>query len=128
MSIGSSVSLSIDCATDVDTNLIVLDLQAADLGKSIFSRAALSAPLRHTLTISHEIAKSGNERHLIRVDRTEVDALLVPATLGVYLVIDRPISTAITNAVILQTVNNLVDFLIEGGANANVTKVLNNEV
>jgi len=128
MALGTSLSLSKDTPTDVDTNLSVFDLRAADLNKSEYSVAGLTAPSEKLLTISHETGKGGEARHLVRIDETVVDALLVPATISVYMVIVRPPSTAITNALCIENVNKLVDFLIEGGANANVTKLLNNEV
>jgi hypothetical protein len=128
MAFSTPQSLSKDTATDVDTNLTSFVLRAADSGKSVFSVAGLTLPAEKLLTISHETDSKGNERHLVRIDRTEVDALLVPATVSVYTVIVRPPSTAITNAIILEVVNQLVDFLIEGGTNANVTALLNNEV
>lgn len=128
MAIGTSLSLSKDSATDVDTNLRVFDLRAADLKRSEYSVAGLTKPAERLLTISHEVAKGGEERHLVRIDETVLDALLVPATISVYIVIVRPPNTAVTNAVILENVNELVDFLIEGGSNANVTKILNSEV
>lgn len=128
MAFSTPQSLSKDTATDVDTNTTAFVLRAADSGKSVFSVAGLTLPAEKLLTISHETDSKGNERHLVRIDRTEVDALLVPATVSVYTVIVRPPSTAITNAIILEVVNQLVDFLIEGGTNANVTALLNNEV
>lgn len=128
MSLGSSLSLSENCATDVDTGLRVYDLRAADLNRSEYSVAGLTKPNEQALTVSHEIAKAGEERHLVRVDETVVDALLVPATVSVYIVIVRPPNTAVTNALIIKNTNLLVDFLIEGGSNANVTKILNSEV
>lgn len=127
MSLGASLSLSKDSATDVDTNLAVYALRAADLQKSEFSVAGLTLPNEKKLTISHEIGKSGEQRHLIRLDRTEVDAFGVPATISTYVVIVRPPNTAITQAIALEEINRLVDFLIEGGSNANVVAVLNNE-
>jgi hypothetical protein len=127
MALATSQALSKDSAADVDTNLTTFVLKAADLGRSEFSVAGLTLPAKKILIVSHETLKDGTERHLIRIDRTEVDALLVPATASVYLVISRPPNTALTNAVILEMVNQLVDFLIEGGSNANVTAVLNNE-
>jgi hypothetical protein len=127
MALATSQALSKDSAVDVDTNLTTFVLKAADLGRSEFSVAGLTLPAKKILIVSHETLKDGTERHLIRIDRTEVDALLVPATASVYLVISRPPNTALTNAVILEMVNQLVDFLIEGGSNANVTAVLNNE-
>jgi hypothetical protein len=128
MSLGTSLSLSKDCGTDVDTNLTVFDLRAADLNKSQFSVAGLTLPSEKVMTVSHETGKGGEQRHLVRIDRTEVDAFGVAATVSTYVVIVRPPSTAITNAICLEVVNQLVDFLIEGGTNANVTKVLNSEV
>jgi hypothetical protein len=127
MSLATSQALSKDTATDVDTNLSTYVQRAADLGKSVFSVAGLTLPNERTLTVSHETGKSGEQRHLVRLDRTEVDALLVPATSSVYMVIVRPSNTAITNAILLEEVNKLVDFMIEGGSNANVTAILNNE-
>jgi enhancing lycopene biosynthesis protein 2 len=128
MSLAATQTLSKDTATDVDTNTTVFTLRAADIDQSIFSVSGLTLPAEKKLTVSHAVGKAGNQRHLTRIDRTEVDALLVPATLGVYLVIDRPNSTAITNAIVIEVVNQLIDFLIEGGSNANVTALLNNEV
>jgi hypothetical protein len=128
MSLGTSLSLSKDSATDVDTNLAVYDLRAADLDKSEYSVAGITPPSEKVLTISHETGKGGEARHLVRLDRTEVDAYGVASTVSTYVVIVRPPSTALTNAVCIEEVNRLVDFLVEGGSNANVTKVLNNEV
>lgn len=128
MALAATQSLSKDTATDVDTNLTVFTLRAADLDRSIFSVQGLTLPIEKKLTVSHDVGKSGEQRHLIRNDRTEVDALLMPATASVYINIIRPPSTAITAAVIIEMVNQLVDFLVEGGSNANVTAILNNEV
>jgi len=128
MPFSSPQSLSEDIAGDVDTNLTVFTGRFADAGQSVFSKAGLTLPMEEKLTISHQVGKNGEERHLVRIDRTEVDALLVPATTSVYTVIVRPPSTALTNAIIIKQVNKLVDFLIEGGSNANVTALLNSEV
>lgn len=128
MSIATPQTLSKDCATDVDTNTVNYDLLYADSDGSRFSVAGLTLPTSKLMKISHEVGKSGEARHLFRLDRTEVDAVLVPATLSTYVVQVRPPSSAITNAICLEEVNRLVDFIIEGGSNANWTKVLNNEV
>lgn len=128
MSFTSPQSLSKDSPADVDTNLVVYTLRAADLGQSIFSVAGLTLPAAKLLTIGHQTGKNGEDRHIVRLDRTEVDALLVPATLSVYFNIIRPPSTAITTAIILEECYKLIDFLIEGGAGANITAILNNEV
>jgi hypothetical protein len=128
MSLGTSLTLSKDTATDVDTNTSVFDLRAADLNKSEYSVAGLTLPNERVLSVSHDTGKNGEQRHLVRIDDTVVDANLVPATMSVYMVIVRPSNTAVTNALLIENVNRLVDFLIEGGSNGNVTKVLNNEV
>jgi hypothetical protein len=128
MSLGTSLSLSKDSATDVDTNVSAFDLRAADLNKSEYSVAGLTPPAEKLLTVSHETGKSGEARHLVRLDRTEVDAYGVPATVSTYVVQVRPPSTALTNAICIEEVNKLVDFIIEGGSNANWTKILNSEV
>lgn len=124
----STQTLSKDSATDVDTNTIVFDPRYADSDSSKFSVAGLTYPLAKILTIGHTDGKSGEVRTVVRYDRTEVDALLVPATSSVYFNIVRAPSTAFTNAIIIEMVNCLIDFLVEGGANANVTKLLNREV
>jgi hypothetical protein len=128
MSLGATLTLSKDSATDVDTNTAVYALRAADLDKSVFSVSGLTLPNEQKMTVSHETAKAGEQRHLVRLDRTVVDAFGVPATVSVYMVIVRPPNTAVTNAICLEEVNRLIDFLIEGGSNANVTAVLNSEV
>jgi hypothetical protein len=126
--LGTSLTLSKDSASDVDTNTSVFVLRAADKGRSEYSVAGLTLPAEKKLTVSHDTGKNGEMRHLVRIDRTEVDAFGVAATMSVYIVIVRPPNTAITNTVILEEVNRLVDFLIEGGSNANVVAVLNSEV
>jgi hypothetical protein len=128
MSIGTSVTLSKDSPTDVDTNTVVLDLRAADLSRSEYSQAGLTLPAERVLTISHEKTKANVLRHLVRLDDTVVDSLLVPATMSVYMNIIRPSSTAVTNALLLENVFRLIDFMIEGGAGAVITKILNQEV
>jgi hypothetical protein len=103
-------------------------LRAADIGYSEYSVAGLTLPAAKVLVVSHETGKLGEHRALVKIDRTEVDAFGVPATVSVKFNIVRPPSTALTNAIIIEVVNQLIDFLIEGGANANVTAILNREV
>ncbi|DAD52230.1 TPA_asm: coat protein [ssRNA phage Gerhypos.1_45] len=128
MSLGTSLALSKDSPTDVDTNLSTFDLRAADLNRSEYSVAGLTLPSERKLTVSHDTGKGGEQRHLVRIDDTVVDTALVPATMSVYLVIVRPPNTAVTNALLIENVNRLVDFAIEGGVNGNITKILNSEV
>jgi len=128
MALATTQTLSKDTATDVDTNTVVYTVRAQDLGRSEFSVAGLTLPAEKKFIVSHETGKNSEQRHLARLDRTEVDTLLVPATLSTYIVQVRPNSTAITTAICIEEVNRLIDFIIEGGANANWTAVLNNEV
>jgi hypothetical protein len=128
MSLGTPQTLSKDCPADVDTNTVVYDLQAPDAGRSTWSVAGITPPSAKLLTVSHEVGKNGEARHLVRLDRTEVDAYGVPGTVSTYVVQVRPPSTALTNAICIEEINRLVDFAIEGGSNANWTKILNNEV
>lgn len=128
MGFTSPQALSKDTATDVDTNTVSYVVRAADADKSVFSVAGLTLPNAKLLTISHQVDSKGVEGHQVRLDRTEVDTLLVPATVSAYVVIRRPPSTAITNAIVKEEVYKLVDFLIEGGAGANIDALLNSEV
>jgi len=120
--------LSTDTATDVDTNTESFAVRAQDIDYSEYSVSGLTLPNAKIFSVSHETGKQGEQRTRVRIDRTEVDTVLVPATLSVSLVLVRPVSTAITNAIIIKVINQLVDFLVEGGSNANVTSLLNREV
>lgn len=127
MALGTSLPLSKDVPTVAATNLETYALRAADLGRSEFSVSGLTLPAAKVLIVSHEKGKNGEERHLVRFDITVVDALLVPATVSIYLVIVRPPNTAITNQVILDQFNRLC-YLLCASANLNLVAVLNNEV
>lgn len=121
-------TLSKDSATDVDTNTTVFTKRFGDADKSIFSVSGLTLPEEKKLSVSHETTKDGTQRHMARNDRTAVDAFGVAATGSVHIVWTRPANTAITNAIMLEITNQLIDLLIEGGSNANVTAILNSEV
>lgn len=122
--LGATLTLSTDPPTNVNTNTEVFALRAADLGRSEYSVAGLTLPTKRLLTVSHEVGKNGEERHLTRVDRTSVDALLVPATVSAYLVIVRPNSTAATANEVKGAVYELFDAVLT----ATVDALLNNEV
>lgn len=128
MALSASQALSGDAPTDVDTTLSTYVQRFADESKSVFSVAGLTPPNEKKLTISHEVGNGGEDRHLARIDYTVVDAFGVAATISCYMVIVRPPNTALTTAVCIGVVYNLVDFLIEGGASANIISLLNNEV
>jgi hypothetical protein len=128
MSFANPLVLSPDSPTDVDTGTNNFDLRAADIGYSEYSVGGVTPPSSKVLVISHETDKNGVLRHLAKIDYVLVDAFGVPATLSVKFNIVRPPNTAITNGVIIGTLFQLIDFLIEGGAGANVTRLLNQEV
>jgi len=119
--------LSKDTATDVDTNLSSYVLKFADADHSEYSVAGITPPAEKSIFVGHAVGKGGEDRHLFRLNRTETDSLLVPATLSVSLQITRPQSSALTNAIVKEEVNKLVDFMIEGGTNANIDALLNGE-
>jgi hypothetical protein len=127
MSIGTSLALSLDCATDVDTTLVTFSLRAADVDRSVFSVAGLTYPTEAVLEIAHKVDKNGVKRSVVKRSDTKLDSLNVAGTGSVALTIVRPPNTAFTDAVLIGMVNSIVDFLIEGGSNANVTKLLNQE-
>jgi hypothetical protein len=126
--LGNSLTLSKDSATNVDTNTVIYELQAPDAGSSTYAVAGITPPSSKNLRISHEEGKSGEARHLVRLDRTEVDAFGVPATVSTYVVQVRPPNSALTNALCIEEVNRLVDFIVHVASNGNWTKVLNGEV
>jgi hypothetical protein len=121
-------TLSKDSATDVDTNTTVYVRRYADADKSAFSVSGLTLPNEKKLGVSHETTKDAVQRHLVRIDHTVVDAFGVPATASCYMVWVRPANTGVTNAVMLEMTNQLIDLCIEGGSNANVTAILNSEL
>lgn len=126
--LGSTLTLSSDPPTDVDTNTLVFALRGETVGRSEYGVAGLTSPAANELIVSHDTGKSGEKRHLVRINQTEVDAFGVAATGSVYLNIIDPNNTAITPAILIAMCNRLIDLLLEGGSNANVTKILNNEV
>jgi len=127
MSLGTSLSLSKDVVTRVNTNLSVYALRAADMGQSEFSVAGLTLPNEDKLSVRHDLTSGGVQRKVARIDKTVVDSVLTPATASFHVVFTRPPNTAVTNAVIIELVNKMVDFLVTN-SNANVTALLNGEV
>lgn len=128
MSLGTSLSLSTDTPTDVDTNLRVYAQRFADSDHSEYSVAGLTLPLEQELVVGHNLGKGGEQRHVVRLNETLVDAYGAAATASVYLNIVRPPNTAITNTVLKKMVYQIIDFFIEGGAGANIDAILNNEM
>jgi len=128
MALGTSLSLSTDTPTDVDTNLRVYAQRFVDSDHSEYSVSGLTLPNEQELIVGHTIGKGGEQRHVVRLNETVVDAFGVPGTVSVYNNIIRPPNTAITNTVIKKLVYQLIDLLIEGGAGANIDAVLNGEM
>jgi len=128
MSFGTSLSLSQDSPTDVDTNLQVFAQRFNDESKSVYSIAGLTSPAEIKLTISHEIGSQLEKRHLARYDHTKADSITgALKVFSVYLVAVDPNATAFSATEKLQACYRLIDFLIEGGAGANITALLNSE-
>lgn len=128
MSLGTSLSLSTDTPTDVDTNLRVYVNRFVDSDNSEYSLAGLALPNEQKLSRRDSVGKGGEQRKLVRLDETVVDAFGVPATVSVYTNIIRPPNTAVTNTVIKKLVYQMIDLLIEGGAGANIDAILNGEM
>jgi hypothetical protein len=126
--LGTSLSLSTDTPTDVDTNLRVYVNRYVDSDKSEYSVAGLALPNKQILTRADSVGKAGEQRKLTRLDETVVDAFGAEATASVYVNFVRPANTAVTNTVIKKMVYQLVDLLIEGGAGANIDAILNGEM
>jgi len=127
MPIGTSLSLSPDSPTDVDTNAVAYTLRAADEDRSVFAVAGLTYPTEFLVEIGHKTDKNGVRRSVVKMIDTRLDSLNVPATSTMAFTIVRPPSSAFTEATLLQQAFRLVDFLIEGGAGANISKLLNLE-
>jgi len=129
MSFGASVSLSQDSPTDVDTNLQVFTQRFTDESKGVYSISGLTSPTEIKLTVSHETGSQGEKRHLARYDHTKADTITgALRTFSAYIVLVDPVTgTAFSAAEKLQGAYRLIDFLIEGGAGANLTALLNSE-
>lgn len=128
MAFGSSLSLSQDSPTDVDTTLAVYALRFNDESKGVYSVAGLTSPTELKLTISHEIGSKQEKRHLARIDYTKADTITGDLRVfSAYVVIVDPVGTAFSASDKKTTVFQLVDLLIEGGAGANITALLNSE-
>jgi len=81
MSIGTSLTLSKDSATDVDTNTVVYDLLAADSGRSDFSVAGITPP-SNKLLIS-DIRSERAAKHDTKLGSTELK--LMPSACRLHL-------------------------------------------
>lgn len=127
MALATTQTLSGDSPTDVDTSTTVFVQRFSDEAKAVFSVSGLTAPAEVKLTVSHELGKAGEKRHLIRLDNTASDAFGVPATASWYVVGVIPPSSAFTATALRNQLFQLIDFLIEGGAGANIISILNNE-
>jgi hypothetical protein len=99
-----------------------------DSASSEYSVAGLALPNEQILRRADTVGKGGEQRKLIRLDETVVDAFGVAGTVSVYLNIIRPPNTAVTNTVIKKLVYQLIDLAIEGGAGANIDAILNGEM
>jgi uncharacterized protein with von Willebrand factor type A (vWA) domain len=103
----------------------LVDLQDS---RSVSSVSAEATTTPHTLTVSHQVVKSGlvqADRHLVRIDKTFTDPIQGLQTLSAYLVLQVPRSTTV---VTLQEIKDCVGRLIafEQAAGA-LDRLLNRE-
>lgn len=100
-------------------------LQSILDGKTIRADAVRGPALPRTMTMGHSTVKRGSDtvdRHLVRLDRTELNALGVPQNASVQLVIELP-RTGPTATHLQDMVTQMKNHLTAG----NVTKMLNAE-
>jgi hypothetical protein len=128
MAFGTSLALSTDSPSDADTNTQAFVLRFNDESKGVYSVAGLTSPEELKLTISHEVGSKGEKRHLARVDHTKADSITgALITITAYLVFVDPIGTAFSETLKKALVYRLIDLLIEGGAGAPISALLNSE-
>jgi hypothetical protein len=87
----------------------LVDLQDS---RSVSSVASEATTTPHTLTVSHQVVKSGlvsADRHLVRIDKTFTDPIQGLQTLSAYLVLQVPRSTTV---VTLQEIKDCIGRLI----------------
>lgn len=125
--IADTLTLSQDSPTDVDTNTTSFVRRYGDAGKSEFSVAGYTLPTEQKLLVSHETDKNGVHGALVKLSVTDDDALGIVGTSSVAFTIRRANNSYFTEALLLQMCFRIIDFLIEGGAGANITKLLNKE-
>jgi hypothetical protein len=104
------------------------DLRSIEGGKSIRANASAASNELEALTISHSqnTLKDGTKvkRHLVRLDLTKVNATSGKAfNAAVYAVIEQPIDSVITTALLKDMRTQLKNFLDDG----NTLKVINDE-
>jgi len=101
-------------------------LRSVTDGKSVRGDASASLGSPRTLTINHSVVKRADgtmaDRHLARLDRTEVNSEGKSATASVYQVTEVPRSI-VTEAQVLDMCTQLKNFL----SNANLDKLFNSE-
>jgi hypothetical protein len=106
------------------------NLTGNDLKKSLRARTGDAEGVDQILTVSHDVAKVNgrlNDRHLVRLDLSKIDATAVQHDCSAYLVINQPRSTEITDAEIIAMCVALATF-ITASTNANLIQVLNGEI
>lgn len=115
----------ITLAGDNSSSTVYSLLSIAD-GKSIRGNAAATLGQPQTLTVSHSTAKRGSltvDRHLVRLDKTKLNALSAPVTCGLYVVLEVPRDSTFLESEVLDMSTQLKNFLSQG----NIDKLLNGE-
>jgi hypothetical protein len=111
---------------NVSTSYALVGLTGISASLRRVSATAATAP--DTLTVSHQESKQGSlktDRHMARVDRTLIDALLGPVKVSAWIVFEVPRGTTIvTPTEIKETTGRLVAFQQTAGY---MDKLINSE-
>jgi hypothetical protein len=112
------------------------ELQAITGSKSVRAVSGRDPGENRSLTISHQRVTRGKtssdsilyaNRHLIRVDSTEVDTLGQARTMSAQLVLEVPEGDAQFNATYVKDMFTHIYYMLSNTAWANLNRVLNNE-
>jgi hypothetical protein len=105
----------------------VYALRSITDGKSVRGDASAALGSPKTLTVNHSVVSRAGQvtadRHLVRLDRTEVNSEGTSATASCYMVLEAPRSI-VTEAQCLDMVTQLKNFILGSGY---LDKLLNSE-
>jgi hypothetical protein len=128
MAFADTQNLSPDTPTDVDTNTVAFVKRFGDEQRGVLSVQGLTAPAEKMIEILQPGPdKNGVRRHTVRYTQTGVDALGVAGYSSWDFTCRRAPNTFFTDAVLIAMFYQMVDMMIEGGAGANLSRLLNGE-
>lgn len=115
--LSDTYALSPDIATPVATNAVTFTKTFGDNGASEYVVTGIASPEEKKILVNYQLTNAGVWKSKFEIRRTIVDSLLVPQTCRLYLVLDRPQSTVITDTVVKEMKNQLVHAsIISSGA------------